>query len=476
MLKRRFPEPEASGGSAKRARQLDRDRESLQQQGHRVARSQVEGIPRAWRLQIIDRERLVEPGTQIVCVEERLWYQQVPVEGEFFDPDWIFRSRGKGPARQAKAVKYIAFPLWKAFVRAIARRNPSPHSNSVRRAGKAGLFERLCGRVKCQEEADRVFLPTLAQRCVLSVLLAAQRQASGLVLQPEEAASAGSAARIILRAVFVSSEPVKSRRWLKNPAEVYRQCRTLAEEFSRIVQEQVVHRGGWGRAFCLRSQFPGWPANLVGLLLLAGKHPAPCLIPSPRILESAFDEETVWAAKEELIDLGCVPHDVEELVELGGLLASGDFHQVKWSLWQCRGGLSDPRRVSEFAQARVRQRIAGLCRRQELCLQFVIGGFAEGYPPYQLAHLGAECVRDLSWLGGDIVAREWLRSVHPGWDSWIWHPCAADRSEWLREPECRVEVELHVLGDRVVVELCESSLRVDELACAFVDELINLSQ
>ena len=63
MLKRRFPEPEASGGSAKRARQLDRDRESLQQQGHRVARSQVEGIPRAWRLQIIDRESLVEPGT-----------------------------------------------------------------------------------------------------------------------------------------------------------------------------------------------------------------------------------------------------------------------------------------------------------------------------------------------------------------------------------------------------------------------------
>ena len=79
MLKRRFPEPEASGG-AKRARQLDWDRESLRQQGHRVARSQVEGIPRAWRLQIIDRERLVEPGTQIACVEERLWYQQVPVE------------------------------------------------------------------------------------------------------------------------------------------------------------------------------------------------------------------------------------------------------------------------------------------------------------------------------------------------------------------------------------------------------------
>ena len=50
MLKRRFPEPEASG-SAKRARQLDWDRESLQQQVHRVARSQVEGIPRAWRLQ-----------------------------------------------------------------------------------------------------------------------------------------------------------------------------------------------------------------------------------------------------------------------------------------------------------------------------------------------------------------------------------------------------------------------------------------
>ena len=149
---------------------------------------------------------------------------------------------------------------------------------------------------------------------------------------------------------------------------------------------------------------------------------------------------------------------------------------MRQSLWWC-GDLSQfAQSRSEFAQARVRQRIAGLCRRQELCLQFVIGGFAEGYRPYQLAHLGAECVRDLSWLGGDIVAREWLRSVHPGWDSWIWHPCAADRSEWLREPECRVEVELHVLGDRVVVELCESELRVDELACAFVDELINLSQ
>ena len=72
MLKRKFPEPEASGSPrAKRARQLDRDRESLQQRGHRVARSQVEGIPRAWRLQVFDRESLVEPGTQIVCVEER---------------------------------------------------------------------------------------------------------------------------------------------------------------------------------------------------------------------------------------------------------------------------------------------------------------------------------------------------------------------------------------------------------------------
>ena len=96
MLKRKFPEPEASG-SAKRARQLDWDRESLQQQGHRVARSQIEGIPRAWRLQVIDRESLVEPGTQIACVEERPkgWVSVAPVEGEFFDPKWIFdRSRG----------------------------------------------------------------------------------------------------------------------------------------------------------------------------------------------------------------------------------------------------------------------------------------------------------------------------------------------------------------------------------------------
>ena len=66
MLKRKFPKPEASGSPrAKRARQLDRDRESLQQRGHRVARSQVEGIPSAWRLQVFDRESLVEPGTQI---------------------------------------------------------------------------------------------------------------------------------------------------------------------------------------------------------------------------------------------------------------------------------------------------------------------------------------------------------------------------------------------------------------------------
>ena len=72
MLKRKFPEPEASGSPrAKRTRQLDRDRESLQQRGHRVARSQVDGIPSAWRLQVFDRESLVEPGTQIVCVEER---------------------------------------------------------------------------------------------------------------------------------------------------------------------------------------------------------------------------------------------------------------------------------------------------------------------------------------------------------------------------------------------------------------------
>ena len=460
MLKRRFPEPEASGVSAKRARQLDRDRESLQQQGHRVARSQVEGIPRAWRLQIIDRERLVEPGTQIACVEERLWYQQVPVEGEFFDPDWIFRSRGKGPARQAKAVKYIAFPLWKAFVRAIARRNSSPHSKSVRRAGKAGLFGRLCGRVKCQEEADRVFLPTLARRCVLSVLLAAQRQASGLVLQPEEAASAGSAARIILRAVFVSSEPVKSRRWLKNPAEVYRQCRALAEEFFRIVQEQVVHRGGWGQAFCFRSHFPGWPANLVGLLLLAGKNPAQCCIPSPRILESAFDEEAVWVFQQELSDFQCVPHEVEELVELAGLQGSGDFGRVKNSLWPCQGGLFGLCQASKFELHQVGQRLAGLLRRQGLCLQFVIGG--------------AESVGDLSWLGGHIVAREWHRRVHPGWESWIWQACAADRSVWLREPEVQVEVELHIQGDWVSVELCEVALRVEVLGCAFVDELLEL--
>ena len=76
MLKRRFPEPEASGGSAKRARQLDRDRESLQQQGHRVARSQVEGIPRAWRLQIIDRERLSatdRSARRSCCASFRRW-------------------------------------------------------------------------------------------------------------------------------------------------------------------------------------------------------------------------------------------------------------------------------------------------------------------------------------------------------------------------------------------------------------------
>ena len=140
------------------------------------------------------------------------------------------------------------------------------------------------------------------------------------------------------------------------------------------------------------------------------------------------------------------------------LLAVAGFHRVRQPLWQCRGGLSDPRRASGFAEARVRQRIAGLYRRQELCLQFVVGGFAEGYRPYQLARLGAECIRDLSWLGGGIVVRGWLRSLYPGWDSWIWRPCAADRSEWLREPECWVEVGLHVQGGRVVVELCESSL------------------
>ena len=153
MLKRRFPEPEASGGSAKRARQLDWDRESLQQQGHRVARSQVEGIPRAWRLQVFDRESLVEPGTQIVCVEERGsgWgvSGQPPFWGEFFDPDYIVRSRGKSSARQAEAVKHIAFPLWRAFVCAIARRNPFPHSKFVRRAG----IEHRTSQVSLQDRA-----------------------------------------------------------------------------------------------------------------------------------------------------------------------------------------------------------------------------------------------------------------------------------------------------------------------------------
>ena len=64
--------------------------------------------------------------------------------------------------------------------------------------------------------------------------------------------------------------------------------------------------------------------------------------------------------------------------------------------------------------------------------------------------------------------------MHPGWESWIWQACAADRSVWLREPEVQVEVELHIQGDWVSVELCEIALRVEVLGCAFVDELLEL--
>jgi len=54
------------------------------------------------------------------------------------------------------------------------------------------------------------------------------------------------------------------------------------------------------------------------------------------------------------------------------------------------------------------------------------------------------------------------------------HACAADRSVWLREPEVQVEVELHIQGDWVSVELCEVALRVEVLGCAFDEELLEL--
>ena len=374
----------------------------------------------------------MDPSSQIWCLDEGPNFR---FRDQVCKKNWRSRFRGSESAQQAQFVKSIAGPLWAAFAKRIARR----HWFAVK-AGqcepsvwKAGFFERKCRRFKCQDQAELgTFLPSLARRIVLSLLFAAARQSAGQELQIVDLRSAGAAARILLRVVFAEALPVRARFPLKNPEQVGRIIRQLSVEFFRIICEQAASCGGWEAA---RNHL-GWPSNLVALLLLAGKEPAPCLVPSPRVLEAAFDEEVRVVGQEEIVHLGFPAEALEAFaIASCGKSAVHQEFALQGARLYCEAG--------SFAQSRFDQRVAGLIRRREICVQFTIGGSA--FASDRLLPF-----RDFRWLGGDIISR----------GSWFWQNL--ERSGWFQEPRVRVAVELQVEGDRVVVDLSVLKLRIEE--------------
>jgi len=150
MLKRKRA---VSGGaeshSAKRARRAASELSRLGIGGHRIVPS---SLRRAWRLDLVEGAALVDPSSQIWCLDEGPNFR---FRDQVRKKNWRSRFRGRESAQQAQFVKSIAGPLWAAFAKRIARR----HWFAVKvgqcepSVWKAGFFERKCRRFKCQDQA-----------------------------------------------------------------------------------------------------------------------------------------------------------------------------------------------------------------------------------------------------------------------------------------------------------------------------------
>ena len=199
----------------------------------------------------------------------------------------------------------------------------------------------------------------LAERIVFSLLLASvkHRQESGGQWTTADIESAGVAAQILCRSVFIECAPV---HWRIGFAELVRsQAQELNRQLRAVYERQAaLYPSRW--AACRNIW---WPANLLALLLLAGKKASSRLVPCPHLLEAAFPEDRI-----------CV--------------SEGDQSS------------KEDRLLSYFAVERARSQRKQWARfRRESCLEFAIGG--EFYPCLK-SRVGPK-LPNLQWRGGESI-------------------------------------------------------------------------
>ena len=179
-----------------------------------------------------------------------------------------------------------------------AHASPLIHPLSQQISRKPRVREPCVQPVSLAEErcGVRVDLRDLARRIVAALLIAASRhrQRKG-GFGPPSIQCAGIAAAILCRSVFLECGPVHWRFEISNLEFVRRQAAELNRQFRVILEEQIAwYSGGtgldWHQSRAAVWADKCWPANLLALLLLAGKRPSPQLQPCVHLFDSAFAE------------------------------------------------------------------------------------------------------------------------------------------------------------------------------------------
>lgn len=220
----------------------------------------------------------------------------------------------------------------------------------------------------------RVDLACLARRIVSTLLLAAakHRQKSGGAFSFKDLQVAGIAAKILVRSVCLECGPVHWSIRISNLEFVRRQAAALNRELRRVFEQQAEWCAGYlapGKASILQDS--RWPANLLALLLLAGKRLSPQLVPHWRLFKFAFPEYRV---------------------------------APKWG-----GSSFEDCQLSHFQESRkASQRRTWERLRREGCLEFVIGD-RHGASPYpSFVKRFGPALPQVEWSGGKLVRCRWF--------------------------------------------------------------------
>lgn len=334
--------------------------------------------PEDWRWSLEEREERLLPlkGFRIWPEEARIECVLNLVEGHHLVRPFALKSGWAGFNRAFEELLQWANPLF------------HPLSQSFGEIERRALRPReLREQASAQEErcGVRIDLACLARRIVSTLLLAAakHRQESGGAFSSKDIQVAGVAAKIVVRSVCLECGPVHWSIRISNLEFVRRQAAALNRELRKVFENQAEWSAGvWGPGKASALQDSRWPANLLALLLIAGKRLSPQLVPHWRLFKFAFPEYRV---------------------------APGP-----------RGPSYEDVQLSHFAEHRqASQRRTWERLRREGCLEFVIGD-RHGASPYpSFVKRFGPALPQVEWSGGKLV--RWPR---------FWDTGCSVFSEW----------------------------------------------